>query len=131
VIFARLAGAGAALPASLMGRYSALLGADLSTVRVHSSGEASRAASRVAAVALTHGVHIAFASGAYREAEADQDPVLAHVVQSLRAPDPATPEARRRAPDEALEREAEAGAVALLAGHAFGVGAGSPARVSW
>ncbi len=128
----KLASGGVPLPDTVASRYSSLLGADLSAVRIHASGAASDATAELGARALTHGAHIAFAPGAYDEATADRDHVLAHelvhVVQNQRSGGAAMQLAARLdvgPSGSAIETEAEAGAHALTSGRAFSVAARS------
>ncbi len=124
----KLASGGVPLPETIMSRFATLLGADLSAVRIHASGAASDATAELGARALTHGSHIAFAPGAYDEAHADRDHVLAHelvhVVQNQRSGGAAMQLAARLdvgPSGSAIESEAEAGAHALTSGRAFSV----------
>lgn len=117
---------GSALQPSMANQFGSLLGADLSGVRLHTSGAASQQAQSMGAQAFTHGSHIAFAPG--------QDPsssmgrhILAHeivhVVQNQRSGGQMQLAARMDVGPSGsdVETEAEMGASALLSNRSFSV----------
>ncbi len=123
-----LGGGGSALPDGVSSEYSQLLGADLSGVRVHTSGPASDAASSMGARAFTHGANIAFAPGGFDPESAGGRHVLAHelvhVVQNQRSGGAAMEVAARLdvgPSGSPVESEAEAGAASLTSGRSFSV----------
>jgi hypothetical protein len=78
---ARAAGSsGAPLPADVRARFEQSLGADLSTVRVHTGAASARAASAVGARAYTVGADIHFAEGQYAPTDPFGLHLLAHEV---------------------------------------------------
>src|SRR5215467_11312378 len=81
-------GNGSSLMPSLSSQFGGLLGADLSGVRVHTSGAASQQAQSMGAQAFTHGSHIAFAPGHDPSSPASHHILaheLVHVVQNQRS----------------------------------------------
>src|SRR5688572_20791056 len=72
--------AGASLPEPIMRKFEASLGADLSSVRVHTGGESAAAAHAVGAKAYTVGQDIHFGAGHYDPTSAAGEHLLAHEV---------------------------------------------------
>jgi hypothetical protein len=112
-IAAALAGRGAGdpLPAPLRRDMEAVLGTDLSRVRVHTDAVAGTAARTIRARAFTIGVDIFFAPGAFEPASDAGRELLAHelthVVQAQEGRVAGGGGLRISDPDEAAEREAE------------------------
>ncbi len=71
---------GSALPAHLQRQFEGSLGADLSSVRVHTGSESAEAAHAVGAKAYTVGQDIHFAAGKYQPDDAFGMHLLAHEV---------------------------------------------------
>lgn len=71
---------GAPLPDGLRARASAVLGADLSGVRVHDDAASARAAGALGARAFARHQDIHFAAGEYRPGTSDGDHLLVHEV---------------------------------------------------
>src|ERR1700749_1273019 len=114
-------GGGDALPAGVRKRMEPKLGADLSSVRIHTANESATAAGQLGARAFTVGNDVHFGSGEYHPGTKEGDRLLAHelthVVQGQRT------EVRRKAvgddgehaaeqevshPDDPAEKEADA-----------------------
>jgi hypothetical protein len=119
---------GSPLPPALATQFSQLLGADLSTVRIHTSGPAASAAAAMGAQAFTYGAHIAFAPGAFDPSSPRSRHIIAHelvhVVQNQRAGGRAMELAARLdvgPSGSSVESEAESGARALARGQPFAV----------
>ena len=104
-------GAGDALPATLRRDMEAVLGADLSRVRVHTDAVAGTAARTIHARAFTIGADIFFAPGAFEPASDSGRELLAHeLTHAVQAQDGRVATGgglRISDPDEAAEREAE------------------------
>lgn len=98
---------GAALPGETRERMEGQLGADLSGVRVHTGGDAARAAEARGAHALTVGNEVHFASGAFAPGSKEGDRLLAHelthVVQGQRSG------VQRKAEEEGADAEGAPG----------------------
>ena len=113
-------GSGAPLPDGVRGRFETSLGVDLSSVRVHTGAASAEAATAVGARAYTTGSDIHFAAGQY----APQDPFglhllaheVAHTVQQHAAPPTRQHKLEVSTPGDALEREADHAADAMVAG---------------
>lgn len=92
---------------------------DFSAVRVHTDARAAASARAVSADAYTVGADIVFASG--RWSGGGSDPLLAHelahVVQQSDRGDRLTESVPISSPDDVAEREAEADARLVMAGH--------------
>lgn len=71
---------GHALPSDLRGKFESSLGADLSSVRLHTGAASADAASAVGAKAYTLGNDIHFGAGHYNPSSADGQHLLAHEV---------------------------------------------------
>lgn len=121
------ANGGASLPAGLAARHGALLGQDLSGVRLHAGGEASALAGSLGAVAFARGHDIALAPGFDLESSVGQHVMaheLVHVAQHARGGGAAARDEVGPA-GSSIESEAELGAAALTSGRAFSVGTGA------
>lgn len=116
------AGGGSALDGGVRRTLEARLGASLSGVRVHTSGEADRLSRSVQALAFTTGSDIFFRSGAYNPATPGGLRLLAHeathTVQQARGPVAGTPHPGGVSisdPADSFERAAEASAARVIA----------------
>ncbi|WP_329141842.1 DUF4157 domain-containing protein [Streptomyces sp. NBC_01456] len=110
------------------------LGADFSDVRIHSDAAARSSAAEVGARAYTSGSHVVIGEGgADRHTLAHE---LVHVIQQRRGPVAGTDNGdslKVSDPADRFEREAEATAQRVMAGHAAGThdsGSGSAARAA-
>lgn len=122
-----IADSGAPLPDSARVSLETTLGADLSSVRVHTGPTAAAATTHLGAQAYTVGEHIVLGSGAASGSSGARRIVAheaAHVLQQRASahPDPLThPEFRVGDPGDARERQADA-----VADAATGAGAAAP-----
>jgi hypothetical protein len=120
-------GAGTSLPSSVSSQFGGLLGADLSSIRLHTAGPAAQQAQSMGAQAFTHGSHIAFAPGQFSPESSSGRHILAHeiihVVQNQRSGGQMQLAARMDVGPSGsdVETEAEHGALALTSGRAFNV----------
>jgi hypothetical protein len=122
----RLAGgAGSPLPEPTRVQMESAIGADFSSVRVHTGGDADASARSLGAHAYTAGEDIVFASGRYDPGSPTGQRTLAHelthVVQQRRGPVDGTDNGNGvqvSDPSDRFEREAEASADRVMAGHA-------------
>lgn len=117
---------GAPLPGALRERLEPLFGTHFADVRVHDDARSHGAARALHANAFTWGQHIHFGAGRFRPDSERGLHLLAHelthTVQQRGSPPVAAADAIEvDAPDTALEREADAGADAVLAGRSVGV----------
>ncbi|HEV7554540.1 MAG TPA: DUF4157 domain-containing protein, partial [Kofleriaceae bacterium] len=125
---------GFALPETLMRKFEASLGADLSSVRVHTGGESQGAADAVGAKAYTMGQDIHFAAGHYDPGSSGGEHLLAHEVAHTVQQQGSSPTRQNKlevsSPHDAAEHEADRAADAMVSGGAFAVSraAGSPSR---
>lgn len=71
-------GSGQPLPASVRAPFEARLGANFSSVRVHTDRRAAAAASEINARAFTHGADIHFGAGSFQPGSPAGDRLLAH-----------------------------------------------------
>src|SRR6185312_13559629 len=71
-------------PVAVRSRMEAVVGGDLSDVRVHTGASAGEHTSREGALATTWGRHLAFAPGAYRPGTPVGEAVLAHELAHAR-----------------------------------------------
>jgi hypothetical protein len=121
--------AGFALPAPLMRKFESSLGADLSSVRVHTGADSAAAASAVGAKAYTVGQDIHFGPGHYDPSSAAGEHLLAHEVAHTVQQAGGAASARQHklevsSPGDALEHEADRAADAMVAGESFAVSMG-------
>jgi hypothetical protein len=112
---------GSALPGDVRDRFESSLGADLSSVRVHTGSESAQAAQAVGARAYATGQDIHFADGQYQPASADGLHLLAHeVAHTVQQAGGATTERQHKlevsSPGDALEVEADRVADAIVSG---------------
>lgn len=114
---------GAPLRADLRERFEGSLGADLSSVRVHTGEDSAVASQAVGARAYTMGNDIHFGAGQYRP----DDPFgmhllaheVAHTVQQSAGPAVRQNKLEVSAPQDAAEVEADRAADAMVAGRSF------------
>jgi hypothetical protein len=126
---AGVSSAGEPLPREAQKYFSALLGVDLSTVRIHSDLPADRAARRVGAVAYTIGERVAFRSGSYMPETLTGRTLLAHelahVVQQRAGLAPSgAPEVQ----DNSLESGARTAAAGVARGERVAMAPSGPPR---
>jgi hypothetical protein len=114
------ASAGSALPGPLMRKFESSLGADLSSVRVHTGGESATAASAVGARAYTIGQDIHFGAGQYDPSSAGGQHLLAHEVAHTVQQRGGAPTRQNKLevsqPHDAHEHEADRAADAMVSG---------------
>jgi hypothetical protein len=91
---------GQPLPASVLELFETRFGRDLSKVRVHTSGEAAKAAAALRARAFTYGQDVFFAAGQYQPNTPDGRELLAHEVTHTvqQSPSPIVTRKVQRAP---------------------------------
>jgi hypothetical protein len=120
---------GAPLPDTLMRKFEGSLGADLSSVRVHTGGESAAAAGAVGAKAYTVGQDIHFNAGQFAPSSHDGEHLLAHEVAHTVQQHRGAPHAQYKlevsAPGDALEVEADRAAAAMVHGRSTSVTFGS------
>ena len=119
-------GSGSELPSDVRRTFESGLGADLSGVRLHTSGGSAEAAQAVGAKAYATGQNIHFAAGQYQPSTAPGLHLLAHEVAHTvqQAGGAATGRQHQlevSAPGDALEVEADRVADALVAGSSASV----------
>lgn len=111
---------GAPLPDEVRGRFEQSLGADLSSVRVHTGAESAHAARAVGAKAYTTGQDIHFGAGQYQPSDAFGLHLLAHevahTVQQRGGPATTQYKLEVSSPGDAAEVEADRAADAMVAG---------------
>jgi hypothetical protein len=111
---------GSALPGELRTRFESSLGADLSSVRIHTGAESQVAAKAVGARAYTVGQDIHFGAGHYDPGSAGGQYLIAHEV--AHTVQQAGVAARRQnklevsSPQDSAEREADRAADAMVSG---------------
>jgi hypothetical protein len=110
-------GRGQALDVGVRSRMESAFGTDLSTVTLHTGGEAVESANKVAARAFTVGNHIAFGAGEYRPGTIIGDALiaheLAHTIQQRHNGDEASFGPAHHE-DSGLEHDADASAVGAV-----------------
>lgn len=129
-------GSGAALPDGLRSRFESSLGADLSSVRVHTGAASATAAQAVGAKAYTIGQDIHFGAGTYDPSSSAGQHLLAHEVAHTvqQSGGAATRKAQFKlevsTPHDQHELEADRAADAMVAGTraTVSVAGGSAAR---
>ncbi|MFF5934449.1 DUF4157 domain-containing protein [Streptomyces sp. NPDC012508] len=110
---------GSALDAPLRSEMEARLGADFSTVRLHTGAAAQRSASELGARAYTSGEHVVIGSGGADKHTLAHE--LTHVIQQRQGPVSGTDSGdglRVSDPSDRFERAAEANAARVMAGPA-------------
>ncbi len=115
--------AGSALPDGVRSKFESSLGADLSSVRVHTGAESAAAASAVGARAYTVGNDIHFAAGQFAPADPFGIHLLAHEVAHTQQQAGGTPHRQHKlevsSPGDAAEGEADRAADAMVSGASF------------
>ncbi len=120
---------GAPLPTHIQRQFEGSMGADLSSVRVHTGGESQEAAQAVGAKAYTVGNDIHFAAGRYQP----EDPFgmhllaheVAHTVQQSGGAQRRQHKLEVSTPHDAAEHEADRAADAMVRGEVASVGGGA------
>jgi hypothetical protein len=122
---------GAPLPGDLREKLGASLGADVSSVRVHTGAESAAAASAVGAKAYAVGQDIHFGEGQYNPSSQDGLFLIAHEVAHTVQQAGSTPTPQHKlevsTPGDAAEVEADRFADAFVAGRAAPVTPAGPA----
>ena len=117
------------LPGTIMRKFEASLGADLSSVRVHTGAESQSAASAVGAKAYTMGQDIHFGAGHYDPSSSAGEHLLAHEVAHTVQQAGGAPKRQNKlevsTPFDPAEHEADSAADAMVSGQSFQVGVGS------
>jgi len=120
---------GSPLPSDLRGRFESSLGADLSSVRIHTGGESAEASKAVGAKAYTTGQDIHFAEGNYDPSSAFGVHLLAHEVAHTVQQQGSTPTRQNKlevsTPQDSAEVEADRAADAMVSGAQFTVASSS------
>lgn len=125
---------GAALPDTIMRKFEASLGTDLSSVRVHTGALSESAADTVGAQAYTMGQNIHFGAGRYDPSSQSGQRLLAHeVAHTVQQSGSPTMQYKLEvsAPDDSAEIEADDAAAAMIGGRPASVtfGAGVARKV--
>lgn len=122
---------GAALPARLQRKFEASLGADLSSVRIHTGGASATAAHAVGARAYTVGQDIHFGAGHYDPASASGQHLIAHeVAHTVQQRGGAAVRQHKlevSGPQDAAEHEADRAADAMVRGAPAAITGHAPA----
>ena len=120
---------GSALPETLLRKFEGSLGADLSSVRVHTGGASEHAAQAVSAKAYTMGQDVHFGAGHYDPHSDTGQHLLAHEVAHTVQQNGGTPHRQHKlevsTPFDAAEHEADHAAAAMVAGRPFAVSMGA------
>jgi hypothetical protein len=117
---------GAPLPSAIRRKFEGSLGADLSSVRVHTGSESAAAAGAVSARAYTVGQQIHFNAGQYDPESSSGQHLLAHeVAHTVQQTGALQKKPEVSQPGDAHEHEADRAADAMVAGRAFTVGRAS------
>jgi hypothetical protein len=128
-VAAAASSAGHPLPGPILRKFESSLGADLSSVRVHTSAESQAATESVGAKAYTVGQDIHFGAGQYDPASSTGEHLLAHEVAHTVQQRGGTAMRQHKlevsTPADHLEREADRAADAMLAGFEAQVAASS------
>jgi Domain of unknown function (DUF4157) len=123
---------GFALPTEIQRSFESSLGADLSSVRVHTDGSSGDAAHAVGARAYAVGQDIHFGAGQYDPGSHDGLHLLAHeVAHTVQQHGGSTTRQHKLAvsnPHDAAELEADAAASAMVARQPFDIGGASHAH---
>ena len=118
-------GSGTALPGPLMHKFEASLGADLSSVRVHTGADSAAAAQAVGARAYALGDDIHFGAGQFDPGSPGGEHLLAHEVAHTVQQRGGTPARQHKlevsTPHDAFEHEADRAAEAMVRGSAYRV----------
>jgi len=117
---------GSPLPATLMRKFESSLGADLSSVRVHTGDASAEANSAVGAKAYAIGQDIHFGAGQYDPSSPGGQHLIAHEVAHTVQQQSSGPTRQNKlavsSVNDASEHEADAAADAMVAGAAFSIG---------
>lgn len=120
---------GSALPDTLMRKFEQSLGADLSSVRVHTGGASEEASHAVGAKAYTMGQDIHFGAGHYDPHSDQGQHLLAHEVAHTVQQGGGAPHRQNKlevsTPYDAAEHEADSAAAAMVSGRPFAVTMGA------
>jgi uncharacterized protein DUF4157 len=120
---AAAASAGAPLPTTLMRKFEAALGADLSAVRVHDDDASQHAARAVGAKAFAVGHDIHFAAGRYDPSSPEGEHLLAHeVAHTVQQSGGVRYKLELSSPGDGVELEADRAADAMVRGEAIAIG---------
>ena len=124
---------GSPLPETLQRKFESSLGADLSSVRVHTGNSSATANDAVGAKAYTMGNDIHFGAGNYDPSSADGEHLLAHEVAHTVQQGGGAQRMQFKlavsSPGDAMEHEADRAADAMVSGaHAAVTSAGGLAR---
>jgi archaellum component FlaC len=118
-------GSGAPLRDDLRERFESSLGADLSSVRVHTGGASVEASAAVGAKAYTVGNDIHFGAGQYQPDDPFGMHLIAHEVAHTQQQAGGTPQRQNKldvsTPDDAAEHEADRAADAMVRGESVAV----------
>jgi hypothetical protein len=126
---------GSPLPESVRARFEGSLGADLSSVRVHTGSESAKAAQSLHAKAYTTGQDIHFGEGQYSPVDPFGMHLLAHevahTVQQAAGPSP-SPQTKLQVSSvgDAAELEADRAADAMVAGRPASVTSASSSTIN-
>ncbi|HET9992027.1 MAG TPA: DUF4157 domain-containing protein, partial [Kofleriaceae bacterium] len=120
---------GSSLPEPIMRKFESSLGADLSSVRVHTGADSASAASAVGAKAYTMGQDIHFGAGQYDPSSSGGQHLLAHEVAHTVQQNGGSPRRQNKlevsSPHDAAEHEADHAADAMISGRTASVSLGS------
>lgn len=120
---------GSPLPGTIMRKFEAALGADLSSVRVHTGPASAAAARSVGARAYAIGQDIHFGSGQFDPSSPGGEHLLAHEVAHTVQQRGGSPRRQHKlevsSPHDAAEHEADRAADAMVAGRSFAIGSAS------
>jgi len=132
-VAAAASSSGSQLPETLQRKFEGSLGADLSSVRVHTGEASAEAARSVGARAYTTGQDIHFGAGEYDPASAAGEQLIAHevahTVQQRGAPARQHKDLVVSSPHDPAEHEADAAASAMVAGESFAISS-APSEVA-
>lgn len=129
-VTAAASSSGQPLPDTLMRKFEASLGADLSGVRVHTGAPSADAAASVGAKAYTMGQDIHFGAGQFDPSSSGGEHLLAHEVAHTVQQQGGSPTRQHKlevsAPHDSAEHEADRAADAMVAGQPFAIGGAAP-----
>jgi len=119
---------GHSLPEPILRKFEGSLGADLSSVRIHTGSDSASAAHEVGARAYTMGQDIHFGAGQYDPSSAGGEHLLAHEVAHTVQQQGGSPMRQHKlevsAPHDGAEHEADRAADAMVQGASFSVTSG-------
>jgi len=129
LVSAATSSTGSALPSAIQRKFESSLGADLSSVRVHTGDASAAASSAISARAYTLGQDIHFAAGQYDPSTPAGEHLLAHevahTVQQAGGAVGAQCKLEVSEPGDALEIEADRAADAMVSGQVFRMSSGA------